>query len=332
MGEPRTGETTTRDALSAFDLLRRPEVSYDQVVELIGPMDKADDDRLDAQIRTQLEVAAKYSGYIERQEERSRASDATRKRGSPPTSTTRASAASPTRYGRNSNRFVPPRWAGRARRRRDARGGVHPASASQESRAPPDARTSRDAGPARAAASLAVTACGSATRPAETAAILLRGNGPDPDSLDPHKARSTEVDGRCCAICSKASRGSTATPRRAGRRRELDGQRRRPRLHLQAAPNLRWSSGEPLVAEDFVAGLQRLVDPATASQYAQVINVILNAPDIVAGKKPVDSLGVAAPDTQTFRDYPEQPGPLSYRPHGASFDGTTASPVVRKIR
>jgi tRNA uridine 5-carboxymethylaminomethyl modification enzyme len=63
------GDTTTRDALSAFDLLRRPEVTYEHVVELIGPMEKVDDDRLAAQIRVQLEVAAKYSGYIERQEE-----------------------------------------------------------------------------------------------------------------------------------------------------------------------------------------------------------------------------------------------------------------------
>ncbi|HEY6124409.1 MAG TPA: tRNA uridine-5-carboxymethylaminomethyl(34) synthesis enzyme MnmG, partial [Steroidobacteraceae bacterium] len=54
------GDTTTRDALSAFDLLRRPEVSYDDVVELIGPMNAVDDDRLPAQIRVQLEVAAKY--------------------------------------------------------------------------------------------------------------------------------------------------------------------------------------------------------------------------------------------------------------------------------
>ena len=63
------GETSTRDALSAFDLLRRPEVSYEHVIELIGAMAKPDDDRLAAQIRVQLEVAAKYSGYIERQEE-----------------------------------------------------------------------------------------------------------------------------------------------------------------------------------------------------------------------------------------------------------------------
>lgn len=64
------GDTSTRDALSAFDLLRRPEVNYEQVVELIGPDPSTpDDERIVAQIRSQLEVAAKYSGYIERQEE-----------------------------------------------------------------------------------------------------------------------------------------------------------------------------------------------------------------------------------------------------------------------
>jgi tRNA uridine 5-carboxymethylaminomethyl modification enzyme len=63
------GDTATRDALSAFDLLRRPEVSYEHVVELIGAMIEPADDRLPVQIRAQVEVAAKYSGYIERQEE-----------------------------------------------------------------------------------------------------------------------------------------------------------------------------------------------------------------------------------------------------------------------
>jgi tRNA uridine 5-carboxymethylaminomethyl modification enzyme len=63
------GDAATRDVLSAFDLLRRPEVDYDHVVELIGPMAQESDDRLEHQIRVQLEVAAKYAGYIERQEE-----------------------------------------------------------------------------------------------------------------------------------------------------------------------------------------------------------------------------------------------------------------------
>jgi tRNA uridine 5-carboxymethylaminomethyl modification enzyme len=63
------GDTSVRDVVSAFELLRRPEVGYEQVVELIGPMPANDDDRLAAQVRLQLEVAAKYAGYIERQEE-----------------------------------------------------------------------------------------------------------------------------------------------------------------------------------------------------------------------------------------------------------------------
>jgi len=63
------GESSTRDVVSAFDLLRRPEVEYEHVIELIGVAPDAGDERLAAQIRVQLEVAAKYAGYIERQEE-----------------------------------------------------------------------------------------------------------------------------------------------------------------------------------------------------------------------------------------------------------------------
>ena len=43
-------------------------------------------------------------------------------------------------------------------------------------------------------ATLGVTACGKkGGEPGKPATILLRGNGPDPDSLDPHKARSAEA-------------------------------------------------------------------------------------------------------------------------------------------
>jgi oligopeptide transport system substrate-binding protein len=64
-------------------------------------------------------------------------------------------------------------------------------------------------------------------------------------------------------------------------------------------PNARWSNGDKVVAADFVAGLRRLVDPATASGYAQYADVIANTDDIVAGRKPVTALGVAAPDDAT---------------------------------
>ena len=64
------GGPLTRDA-PALELLRRPEVSYEALVSLAAvgaPAAGADeDDRVVPQMRLAVEVAAKYSGYLERQ-------------------------------------------------------------------------------------------------------------------------------------------------------------------------------------------------------------------------------------------------------------------------
>jgi tRNA uridine 5-carboxymethylaminomethyl modification enzyme len=68
------GTTLTREA-HAFDLLRRPEVSYAALasIEQVGPaqwMNAADaDERLAEQVQLQVEVQAKYTGYIDRQQD-----------------------------------------------------------------------------------------------------------------------------------------------------------------------------------------------------------------------------------------------------------------------
>ena len=55
---------------SALELLRRPEVSYADLIELAGaPVPSADDERLPEQVSRDIEVHASYSGYIERQEQ-----------------------------------------------------------------------------------------------------------------------------------------------------------------------------------------------------------------------------------------------------------------------
>ncbi|HSY05741.1 MAG TPA: tRNA uridine-5-carboxymethylaminomethyl(34) synthesis enzyme MnmG [Steroidobacteraceae bacterium] len=66
------GSPLTRDA-TAFELLRRPEVGYEALLEIAGPaawLDRAGlgDERIPAQVRTQIEVHARYAGYIERQQ------------------------------------------------------------------------------------------------------------------------------------------------------------------------------------------------------------------------------------------------------------------------
>ncbi|MFK3586974.1 peptide ABC transporter substrate-binding protein [Lactobacillus sp. 23-2] len=56
----------------------------------------------------------------------------------------------------------------------------------------------------------------------------------------------------------------------------------------------KWDDGTPVTAKDFVYSWQRTVNPKTASQYSYLFSGIKNADDIVAGKKPVSSLGVKA--------------------------------------
>jgi oligopeptide transport system substrate-binding protein len=165
-------------------------------------------------------------------------------------------------------------------------------------------------------AALALSACGRRNDPGGSR-ILLRGNGPDPDSLDPHKARSlesmqvlrdlfeglTRLDANAEPIPGAAESWTVSDDGRV--------------YTFRLRPGLRWSNGDPLVAMDFVLGLRRLVDPATASQYAQVVNVIENASEIVAGGQAVEALGAAAPDERsvviTLRDpVPYLPGLMAH--------------------
>jgi tRNA uridine 5-carboxymethylaminomethyl modification enzyme len=75
IGGPLSREQT------AFELLRRPEVSVGDLDQLIGGLDTSGlDDRIPAQLRLELEVRARYAGYIDRQRadiERQRGSEET---------------------------------------------------------------------------------------------------------------------------------------------------------------------------------------------------------------------------------------------------------------
>ena len=81
------GAPLARD-VSAFELLRRPGVTYEALLEIVGEPaaaaagteggaagegraagEGAMDERLAAQVRAQVEVRAKYAGYIERQQD-----------------------------------------------------------------------------------------------------------------------------------------------------------------------------------------------------------------------------------------------------------------------
>ncbi|MCP1117589.1 peptide ABC transporter substrate-binding protein [Robbsia andropogonis] len=97
-------------------------------------------------------------------------------------------------------------------------------------------------------------------------------------------------------------------------------------FHLRK--NAKWSNGDSLVAGDFVYGMQRLVDPKTASPYATAYGVfLLNGLDVAAGKKPPSALGVRAIDTHTLEI--KTPNPVPFLP--ALMANTNLGPINAAI-
>lgn len=137
----------------------------------------------------------------------------------------------------------------------------------------------------------------SAPSPQDVAAVTLnRGNGHEPESLDPQRSRTdsehiilrdlyeglTSLDEQARPVPAAAS-AWTVSP---------DGRT----YEFTLRSGLRWSNGDPLTAEDYVFALQRLVDPATASPYAQIVDMLEGAGDITAGKREPRTLGVESPE------------------------------------
>lgn len=139
--------------------------------------------------------------------------------------------------------------------------------------------------------------------------LLRRGNGAEPESLDPHKAQSTTSSGILRdlyeGLVSEAPDGGLIPG--VAERWEISTDGFTYTFYLR--PTAKWSNGAPLTAEDFVYGLRRSVDPATGSSYSAILAPILNAADVIAGKQPPSALGVEALDAHTLRIRLKAPTP-----------------------
>ena len=70
----------------------------------------------------------------------------------------------------------------------------------------------------------------------------------------------------------------------------------------------KWSDGTPVTAEDFVYSWRRLLDPATAAEYASIMFPVKNAEKINSGEiKDLTQLGVRAIDDKTLEVTLENP-------------------------
>ncbi|HEV2675964.1 MAG TPA: peptide ABC transporter substrate-binding protein [Aliidongia sp.] len=79
-------------------------------------------------------------------------------------------------------------------------------------------------------------------------------------------------------------------------------------FHLR--PDVRFSDGRPVTADDFVYAFRRHVDPKTGSQSTSAVESIQHARDCLSGKLPPDALGVTAVDDQTLVVMLSHPSPF----------------------
>lgn len=144
---------------------------------------------------------------------------------------------------------------------------------------------------------------------------LIRNNGAEPQSLDPHKIEGVPESN----VSRDLFEGLLITSPKdghpiAGVAESWENKDFKVwTFHLRK--DAKWSNGEPVTAQDFVYSWQRLVDPNTASPYASYPQYghIVNVDEIIDGKKKPSELGVKAIDEHTLEVTLSEPVPYFYK-------------------
>ncbi|HET7086064.1 MAG TPA: peptide ABC transporter substrate-binding protein [Rhizomicrobium sp.] len=144
--------------------------------------------------------------------------------------------------------------------------------------------------------------------PARAGTVLNRGNGAEPESLDPAFAGSSaEINILGDMMVGLTTLDAAARPIPGiAERWETSSDGLTWTFHLRAA---RWSDGKPVTAENFLFAWRRLLDPKTAARGAEMLWVIKNARDISAGRLPAASLGVTVSGPASLKIVLEHPAP-----------------------
>jgi oligopeptide transport system substrate-binding protein len=130
---------------------------------------------------------------------------------------------------------------------------------------------------------------------------LVRGNGTEVASIDPHKTEgvpeSHVIRDLLEGLVNQDADGKTI-PGAAESWETTDNKK----FTFHIRKDAKWSNGDPVTAEDFVYSFKRAVDPATASPYSWYLEMtnMVNAAEIIAGKADKETLGVKAIDEHTL--------------------------------
>jgi oligopeptide transport system substrate-binding protein len=151
----------------------------------------------------------------------------------------------------------------------------------------------------------AIIATAIAATPASAETVLNRGFGASPDTLDPHMnfgAREGWIqDDMYEGLVAGNEKGELGEG--AANKWEASDDGLTWTFHLR--DGLKWSNGDPLVAQDFVNGVIRQLDPKTASPRAYYFSSLI---PLVGGKEfnekkeggDPKTVGISAPDDKTI--------------------------------
>lgn len=151
--------------------------------------------------------------------------------------------------------------------------------------------------------------------------ILRKGNGAEPESLDPHRAEGVPsanvLRDLFEGLITEAPDGTLIPGAAESWTISPDGRVYTFRLR----PDGRWSNGDPVTAEDFAFSLRRSADPATLSKYSAILYPLDNADAVVNGTLPPDRLGVRAIDEHTLEIRLHSPTPyfLGLLTHSSTY-------------
>ncbi len=145
--------------------------------------------------------------------------------------------------------------------------------------------------------------------PANAAQVLRRGLSGEPATLDPADAADTYshevMEDLYEGLTSESPSGAVIPGVASSWTVNASG----TQYTFQLRADAKWSNGQPVRAQDFIAAWQRTLDPKKGSPVADDLRLILGAPAIIAGKSPVSALGVEARGDSVLIVNLEQPAP-----------------------
>src|ERR1700761_6999874 len=112
---------------------------------------------------------------------------------------------------------------------------------------------------------------------------LNRGNGAEPDTLDPHKAQGqwecNVVGDMFLGLMTEDAAGNATFGAATGYSASPDGL-----VYTFKLRDHHWSDGTPVTAQDYVYSFRRIADPKTAAQYVSILYPVRNMQAVAEGK------------------------------------------------